>query len=183
MTFRKPPSPYRRLAGRHDDGDDDDDDVLWRRVRTGSLTRLRVCAWVRAIKATGTCACARVNAAGGSSVLRARALTPGSTNSLHRSNGHPRTRGPPLPHRLYIIHQHNISRRRHSSTSQNAKWYPREKTLCIFFFRSYCYCCNLSYLCVYLQRFRPRSPTRVSAIERNTRSVRHSRGPYTYLYL
>jgi len=107
-----------------------------------------VCAWVRAIKATGTCACARVNAAGGSSVLRARALTPGSTNSLHRSNGHPRTRGPPLPHRLYIIHQHNISRhrrRRHSSTSQNAKWYPREKTMCIFFIRRYCYCCNLSY--------------------------------------
>lgn len=81
------------------------------------------CACVRAIKNTGTCVCVRVNAASGLSVLRARALTPGSTNSVHRSNGHPRTRGPPLPHRLYIILQHNISHhRRHSSTSQNAMW-------------------------------------------------------------
>lgn len=107
------------------------------------------CACVRATNVTGTCACARVNAASGLSVLRARALTPGSTNSVHRSNGHPRTRGPPLPHRLYIIIQHNISRRRHSSTSQNAMCSPRPLPLRIKKCFSYYYC-DLIYLCIQL---------------------------------
>lgn len=84
----------------------------------GACAREFVAAWiVLRARARSPAAAAAAVALG----LQARATrTPSSTNSVHRSNGHPRTRGPPLPHRLYVLFTDTTPRAR-SSTSQKRR--------------------------------------------------------------